>query len=359
MDYTELIYWWLIPLIIIAFYYKKSLASLLCIYVLCSSIFVIFNPASTSPNNQKVTTIDRSVEPPKYIEVMSRDVLRIQSAMAIIVAIITVMFALKMHQKAAAICAIACVIGCAVIIYNKLFSEFPIGICLNTSVDGTLMAILSPFYYSLVFSHVRKKYWPIVILPIVAAILTGSSIGVGGTSLAFAIYLFLKFKNSMNNKLLAALSLTAFASVMKIAHSKIGEEMLSDTNRIATWKWSMQWFFEQDYKTILFGTGYGTYWAYGPYIQIVKKLVPNKEIFTFMHNDWLELLFELGAVGFALAMLVYICALIRAKTAHLQTALIITGIVSFMNFPLKHVVSGIFVFLIITSALTSDKKLVR
>ncbi len=76
--------------------------------------------------------------------------------------------------------------------------------------------------------------------------------------------------------------------------------------RVDAWFRFMYWW--RDHASWLFGTGTGTFQWIGPAIDGLEG-----KLFLQMHNDWLQVLFEGGVIGFALVFMAYVYLLVKAN----------------------------------------------
>lgn len=97
--------------------------------------------------------------------------------------------------------------------------------------------------------------------------------------------------------------------------------------------WGSYW--EGGHFPILFGSGAGSFQIWGPTAQIEANFMKERW-FLWAHNDWLQIGFEYGLIGFLLALWVYADALRGAfKRPALFAGAICLGITMFGNYPLE------------------------
>lgn len=118
-----------------------------------------------------------------------------------------------------------------------------------------------------------------------------------------------------------------------------------DNGRFEIWGRMLGYWFKE---APLLGSGPGSFLLFGPQIQHAQNFMTGSW-FVFMHNDWLQILFELGAVGFVLWAVAfgYICSasLKQGKRgAHLFSSLLGLAAMSFFNYPLHQPESVFFGF---------------
>jgi len=123
-----------------------------------------------------------------------------------------------------------------------------------------------------------------------------------------------------------------------------------DSGRMGPWKLFMSKWWES--ANIWTGTGTGTFQWLGPAIQ-------NKEtdLFIFMHNEYLQVIFEQGFLGLALAGIITVVCLRKALSSPwLFACCLSTMFVAFFQFPLRFVLSQVFVLLLIRLCLDDESR---
>lgn len=157
--------------------------------------------------------------------------------------------------------------------------------------------------------------------------------------------------------LIAALAYVAYF------HSSIGthinsQERLGMWDRyMASWlygdpmrghlHWPITWS-AVNWRLVAFGFGPGTFqWI----ALMVDKFFPP--LYFFMHNDWLQFMFELGVIGFVLATAVFVRAVRNVWTdTKMLAAVFGCGAFAMTYHPLRYALPGILVALIFRHALT-------
>ena len=225
------------------------------------------------------------------------------------------------------------IFGSIIIIYKTLIGSHPWALALNSSTEGSFLASVMPLVLFQKYKY--KKY--LFILPLIAVFLTKSSIGIGGTVASILIYTFFKYRSLKTLVLSAIFSSSFFVG----AYFYIGPSLFSDTTRVIRWKALMKWW--HLYLNPWLGSGLGTYLGLGMFIERLylpklKTHLPNA------HNDWLQILFELGLIGFILALISAIQISWRAykdKNYVLLSSFLTFCIVALMNQPLRYVMPTI------------------
>lgn len=102
--------------------------------------------------------------------------------------------------------------------------------------------------------------------------------------------------------------------------------------RFDIWGYAYDWWKSQGPFVWWFGAGEGSTPVIVPLIQMGKHYDPNSfSFYMYMHNDWLQFLFEGGAIGLSLAVLLYGEILLKSKNKAMVAAF---GVAMVSNFPL-------------------------
>jgi hypothetical protein len=120
-----------------------------------------------------------------------------------------------------------------------------------------------------------------------------------------------------------------------------GAHGYDSSGRVVAWTRFFNWWVLN--ANYIFGTGVGTFQWIGPYIDGMKG-----EIFLQMHNDWLQILFEGGAVGLCLAVASYIYLLIKSwNRILLFCAVVGLGVFALTYHPFRFFPSSLFIVCLI------------
>lgn len=168
----------------------------------------------------------------------------------------------------------------------------------------------------------------------------------GAVNLAYIAAIF-RFSRSIKIIMLGAL-----LSIALVGYLSPG----LDNGRFELWGRVMTFYW--NHANILVGFGPGSFELFGPKIQHASNFMTGSW-FIWMHNDWLQILFELGIVGFILWGLAYVgvCRRVRArKSAYLFASLIGLGVMACMNYPLRQPESIFFGVLLVSLALKRKSK---
>lgn len=204
----------------------------------------------------------------------------------------------------------------------------------NAAIDVSFMACLLPLAWK------KTKWW--ALLFIFPCIFTKTSSGIlgAGVFLGFLILEYSKFWAVM----IAAL-------VANIGYWMQGDILFHSSGRYDIWK--MMWAFTKNTHSYWFGKGVGTFYMYGPAIQMnnYKEIPEVMAGFFWMHNEWLQIVFETGFFGLIFASLIYFLALHKSrKEAYIWQSLILFGLLSVIQPTLRHGVFSAVLCLFITRA---------
>lgn len=227
---------------------------------------------------------------------------------------------------------------CVIVIWSKYIAKrSPWGLLLTSTMDGMFLGMTLPW----MFSYRGKLIYLFRVLPIVTIFVTDSAIGEG----AMVLSLVLMYSKQWRY-LIVALGL-AFTSIL------VNPNLFNDSKRVVAWIWTMKWWGAN--ANHLFGTGIGTYWSLSYHVQKSMGVMNEGDaLYTFLHNDWLQCLFELGILGLILVSAFYIQLLwVSRKNKVLLSSLVVYGACAFLNFPVRNIVSASYGMLLI--CLTKDK----
>jgi hypothetical protein len=196
------------------------------------------------------------------------------------------------------------------------------GLIGNSSMNVTVMISMLPFVF--------KHYWSwakylTLILVVVGTIVSKTSIGVGTLAATAVIYMVL-YRRWI---LLSAVPVLGFVGI-----KHLGATFLNSGNRFEMWEFFMRkWDVPANHW---FGLGFGTFGIFSRHLQKAFNNRP-KDQWVWMHNDWLQFPFELGIIGFVLAIAVYLASVYgfyRRGEKHDLAALVLFGTGMFFNYPL-------------------------
>lgn len=219
----------------------------------------------------------------------------------------------------------------------------------NSSMNGCLMACLLPYFLS-VFARPWMKIlaWG---LTLVGILMTESSVPIG----VFAAVTFVLIVKSRKSFFV---SVALIASIAIISYFSI-PDLLNSSGRFTAWGQIMEGW-SKDYSHF-FGSGLGTGFSLFKTIQ-AKHYIPGIEFEAYMwlHNDWLQLIFELGYIGFSAAFTFYLELVKRSwNNRALLSSLIGFGAAGMLNYPMRlpiHAVTLLFTCWLILQGGTHGKE---
>lgn len=225
------------------------------------------------------------------------------------------------------------IINCVIVII------FGYGMFNAHTMDSAVIAIFLP---SMWFrsQHSNKSWLDIlwlgikIILPIWACLVAGGSTLYLGLTCGVIAY---QISNRSSKKWLFVLP-----AIAAVAYWSEGNLVLKGGGRIPEWERFYNWWSES--AEWLIGTGTGSFLWLGPTIELNEG---QKEYMIFMHNDYLQIIFEQGLIGFGLCMCLGADLVKRAlKTPWLFSTVITIAAVSLTYYPLRWSVSSFYMMLI-------------
>jgi O-antigen ligase/polysaccharide polymerase Wzy-like membrane protein len=219
--------------------------------------------------------------------------------------------------------------------------EWAFSLFSNSAIDASFISCILPVFYAPALDSRLVKYdrffhIGVVTILLTAIFLTRSSTGYAGVGIAIASYLVFKYRTK---GMLWALGLAPIISL--VSWLILDKELLNPNGRFHTWKISYDFIIQEANKWI--GTGFGTFYFWGPQIQLHQQLQDNPhfqgkiDLFAWMHNDWLQVFFELGVVGSMTVGIMYFCMLRAAwKAQSIYFCVLVTyGFIAITQMPLR------------------------
>lgn len=178
----------------------------------------------------------------------------------------------------------------------------------NPAMDASFLATMLP----LIFWGIKQKFYKTslfnLLIVLIAIVLTKSSTGIGGVGVALAAFLLVQY----GRKALLVI-FPAALGISFLAYIYLKDELLNPNGRYSIWQMAMKFFMNE--TNIIWGAGSDSFYFWGPEIQtmdaIEHHVKPGTVITTFfwMHNDWLQTLFENGILGLLALTLLFLCLL--------------------------------------------------
>lgn len=260
--------------------------------------------------------------------------------------VLVAMFTQKHHKQLFKSYAILCFINSVYVIIQWISGNGYLdrgGFWQNGTNNASLIAFTLPLLFTL---PIKNKYKiPVIGIPIISIFCTLTSVPVGVLFLAIGTYLFFRLKRYK------IVSLIALAIVIfSIGYFLDEKHFFSSSLRFGLYKITWNEFWQNGH--LLHGEGLGTFHIFGPFFQErYNHDVPHWNI--FLHNDFLQTLFEVGIIGFlaCINMLIFaIYKFIRRKEYLMLSCLIAWVGCALFNFPLHYPMHAFFGLLLICEA---------
>lgn len=219
-----------------------------------------------------------------------------------------------------------------------------IGLLGNRSIGASFTAVW--IFYTLYFAEITvdRKQWPPLerrliqgssLVGVLAVLVSSSGISYGALLVGAAAFLYRKFKFSWAwfpaiigpGLLLGQLVKPQWKSYLFLP----GAPPVNGSRYQA---WPLFLHFWHDTFPWWLGSGFGTFKLWGPTTQLWYHWQEGK-FWLWAHNDWLQILFELGVPGLILALVLAFQLLRRTWNApSIFAALVALGVVMLGNYPL-------------------------
>lgn len=156
--------------------------------------------------------------------------------------------------------------------------------------------------------------------------------------------------DNQNRARLAGITATAILAILPVALYFRGHDLLLGApERFAAYHRYMG-FWSHSLQNILIGTGPGTFmWCS---LAIDRFQAPA---FLAMHSEWLQVMFELGFIGWALMLAVFIQAIRGAKKPQVLAGVLAAGVFALTYHPFRFFPSAFLIALIVREALENKK----
>jgi len=228
------------------------------------------------------------------------------------------------------------------------------GIFNSESVDASFIMLiypsicLIPLKPKLTLSHSLVLILTLA-LPIAALVAAKASTPYFMLSACLCAYILIKTTNP-KRKLIELVTIAPIG--LALGYWLLGRHTLIDPNgRVAIWQICMEWWAAN--VNIWIGYGSGTFEWLG---YIIQKRTDT--IFIWMHNEYLQILFEHGIIGFVIFLgLAIECLYKSRKNTWVFVSLIALSVCFISQFPLRWFVSQVWICLIVRIALGEKKRI--
>ena len=205
----------------------------------------------------------------------------------------------------------------------------------NSAIDASFIACLIPCAYHLIQKTDRRNLGILYLTVMLTAIIvTKSSTGIAAVGIATASYLFME-KGVKAIKTIIPLAL----SICGAAYFYLRGELLNPNGRYGIWRDAFNFYWHETHRAI--GAGVGEFFFWGPQIQLHTGNSTGSNgqqaLFVWMHNDWLQILFELGIVGLVGVVILYSFLLKNSwgKKNYLFPVVCTYGFIALTQMPLR------------------------
>lgn len=214
------------------------------------------------------------------------------------------------------------------------------GILLNPSLNACMAAVCLPFVFK---NFSKPAAWCVLSATVLTALMGKTSLGIG------MVAAFLALKDC---RLLLAAPI-----ILGLGWYHYGpQELFSSGDRWPMWKFFMeQW--ARNPVHWLFGTGFGSFGVFSINLQNAHSM-RTQYWWIWLHNDWLQAIFETGLIGFSLLLGTFLTGLRnlwkRREVYELQS-LLLFGLMMAWNYPLHVGLTCAFGALLILVALERNQ----
>lgn len=228
-------------------------------------------------------------------------------------------------------------IDALVVLAKAVFRIHPWFMLNNPAIDAAFIGIMLPFVF--------KKSKPLALLCIASLISTITStaflalfVNIAGFMFYNVPYIAPKRKLMIRYVAPVILFFVPITGIYLNGQDEFGKLVFfNSSGRYEIWNMAMSYFATSVNK--IMGAGLGTFYIFGPALQMtdaIKKGLGGMPGFFWMHNDWLQVLFESGIVGFFLLLMTYLTALAKSfKKPEIFVSLCVYGSVSMLQMPLR------------------------
>lgn len=218
------------------------------------------------------------------------------------------------------------------------------GVLDNAAMDGSFIACMVPLIWFLWkdFRTLALFLYPIAAFAIYKA----------DSSTAWAAFFLVHAAGLLQRTHPVLAVVTLFYGAFSGAFV-MGHELLNPNGRTYIWRGSLKYWWT-NFNPLL-GSGTGTFELFGPHLQSQGGALPTT-FFIWMHNDWIQILFEQGAIGLALALVVYFWALKETWRSQCTFACLVGyGMIMCTQMPLRYAPSALFGAVLLRLALRSKR----
>lgn len=187
-----------------------------------------------------------------------------------------------------------------------------------------------------------------LVLPVLAILLARSNMALASIIAALLSSYIIRFKSFNPRRLILCVGTSA--TLVFAGHCFMGDKFGENSGRFILWKATMKWWWQ--HASHWTGTGLGTYFVFGPNVQLFD-LHQTTSHMVWMHNDWLQILFEQGFVGITLIAVMTIKSMQAAvldDRLWIVASMVAYSVTCLGNFPMHLPVPGFFGALLVVIA---------
>ena len=241
--------------------------------------------------------------------------------------------------------------------FSLLLTKQHVGLFDCSSFDAGVMAAVLPIAVA-PFILRSEINWQIAGLGVVGLLVPlGAAIVTQSTTPVYLLVAFAGLLTFFEASKRVRFILASVAGALFIFGVFFVDRGMFDTNgRTAGWIFFMKWW--REHGNLWVGTGGGTFEYMGSLIQMSEpgfSLTDGGGGWMWLHNDWLQILFEYGVTGLALATAVFAAALYHARRRPwVFCGLVLYGLLAGAQFPTHWVITQLWAVFLLTEAFASQ-----
>ncbi len=228
-----------------------------------------------------------------------------------------------------------CVLGMfsAILMCLQALTGNPVyGVMYQRSVDGTFLAMVLPLIMGNIRSKNLKLFTGLVLMTGIVLSKSSTALGLGLIGLTLHLITQVKIPKWTWG------ALVLFVCTGVLFTSWAGDEwrfdwFLTDNGRFVVWAHSWDFFVTSVNQWT--GSGIGSFFVFGPHIQLIDQL-SKKMFFFWMHNDWFQILFEMGWPLFIVSLLIFLVGVLKSKRdPALFSSVLVYGLCMLTQMPIR------------------------
>jgi O-antigen ligase len=227
--------------------------------------------------------------------------------------------------------AFAAIVDAFIMIYRVLYYGTYFQGCwvmTNASLDASFLALMLPYLFGgTTTEHPKSKVF-IISLILIAICFTKSNTGVFAVGIALSAWAISTFRFRA-----APLILVSLLFILGVGTFYMGNKFGENSGRLQMWNTMMGYWMPNINHWV--GAGPGAVESYGPAIQILAHGSKGDiMIFPWMHNDWLQVLFEQGILGLCLVWALFVYMLKYSFKRPVLFSMVVTyGFIALTQYP--------------------------